>query len=168
MSSINVSKSSCKHSCDKCLSPGTNNLSLDENDLPIRTNDININGNSYVNTPSPSSIASTSTNDPPFKYRSKRKDDFHLHMPLKRRSRHEKGFHYAHSLNRQYVITMTNILFQMQKEIFKLKKRTNHVEQMLVNQTQSGLPIIRIPRLTRGQINLKKQHDKKSKYFFVF
>jgi hypothetical protein len=150
MSSVTVSKSPCKHSCDKCLSPGTNNISLDEGDIAIRTSDININGNSYVNTPSPSSIESTSTNDPSFKHRSKRKDDFNLQMSLKRRSRHDKGFHYNHSINRQYVITMTNILFQMQKEIFKLKKRTHHVEQMLSNQTQSGQPIIRIPRLTRG------------------
>ncbi len=166
MSLINVSKSSCKHSCDKCLSPGTNNISLDENESPIRTNDIN--GNSYVNTPSPSSIASTSTNDPTFKYRSKRKDDFHLPMSLKRRPRHEKGFQYVHSINRQYVITMTNILFQMQKEIFKLKKRTNHVEQMLAKQTQSGLPIIRIPRLTRGQKNLKQNMMKKQLVSFFF
>ncbi len=48
---------------------------------------------------------------------------------------------------------MTNILFQMQKEIFKLKRRTQHVEQMLTNQTQSGQPVIRIPRLTKGRID---------------
>jgi hypothetical protein len=46
---------------------------------------------------------------------------------------------------------MTNILFQMQKEIYKLKRRAHHVEQTLANQTQSGHPIIRIPRLTRGK-----------------
>ncbi len=71
MSSVNISKTSCKHSCDKCLSPGTCNISLDESDLSVRTNDIN--GNSYVNTPSPSSIASTSTTDRPQKSRAKSK-----------------------------------------------------------------------------------------------
>ncbi len=76
-------------------------------------------------------------------------------MTSKRRHRHDKPFHYTHSLNRQYIITMTNILFQMQKEIFKLKRRTQHVEQMLVNQTQSGQPIIRIPRLTKGKLDHK-------------
>ena len=53
------SKTSCKHSCDKCLSPGVSNISLDESDLSVRTNDIA--SNSYANTPSPSSIESTST-----------------------------------------------------------------------------------------------------------
>jgi hypothetical protein len=71
-------------------------------------------------------------------------------MFSKRRYRHDRLFHHTHSLNRQYIITMTNILFNMQKEMYKLKRRTQHVEQMLAKQTQSGHPIIRIPRLTRG------------------
>jgi hypothetical protein len=78
-------------------------------------------------------------------------------MSSKRRYRYDRLFHYTNSLNRQYVITMTNILFQMQKDIFKLKRRTHHVEQMLANQIQSGQPIIRIPRLTRGKINKKNK-----------
>ncbi len=71
----------------------------------------------------------------------------------KRRHRYDKLFHYTHSLNRHYVVTMTNILFQMQKELYKLKRRTNHVEQMLANQKQIGLPIVRIPRLTKGKLD---------------
>jgi hypothetical protein len=87
----------------------------------------------------------------------KTKGDFHPQMSSKRRYRYDRLFHYTNSLNRQYVITMTNILFQMQKDIFKLKRRTHHVEQMLANQIQSGQPIIRIPRLTRGKINKKNK-----------
>jgi len=48
------------------------------------------------------------------------------------------------------MITMTNILFQMQKEIYKLKRRTNRVEQFIIKQTKTVQPIIRIPRLTKG------------------
>ncbi len=69
MSSLNASKSSRKRSGDKCLSLGASNIPLDENDLSIRANEISISGNSYVNTPSPSSIASSSS----FKNRSKSK-----------------------------------------------------------------------------------------------
>lgn len=79
----------------------------------------------------------------------------------KRRFRHEKLFHYTHSLNRQYIVTMTNILFQMQKEIYKLNKRTRRVEQILENQRQqSSRPTIRIPRLTKGKTgqNEEKYH----------
>ncbi len=72
-------------------------------------------------------------------------------MSSKRRFRPDRLFHYTHSLNRQYVITMTNILFQMQKEIYKLRRRTHNLEQIITNQIQSGHPIIRIPRLTRGR-----------------
>jgi hypothetical protein len=39
----------------------------------------------------------------------------------------------------------------MQKEIYKLKRRTHHVEQMLANYTKTSHPIIRIPRLTKGK-----------------
>ncbi len=74
-------------------------------------------------------------------------------MSSKRRNRHDKLFHYTHSLHRHYVITMTNILFQMQKELYKLKRRTHHIERMLANHTQFPRPIIRIPRLTRGKTN---------------
>ena len=43
---------------------------------------------------------------------------------------------------------MTSILFQMQKEIYKLKRRTYRVEQILARQNESDHPIIHIPRLT--------------------
>jgi hypothetical protein len=65
----NASKTSCRRSCDKYVSSDASNISLDESDVSIPTNDINGRGNSYVNTPSPSSIASTSTIDNSFKYR---------------------------------------------------------------------------------------------------
>ena len=45
---------------------------------------------------------------------------------------------------------MTNVLFQMQKEIYKLKRRMYHVEQTLTRQKSGSRPIIRIPRLTKG------------------
>ena len=45
---------------------------------------------------------------------------------------------------------MTNILFQMQKEIYKLKRRTYRIEQFVAKQKKSIQPIIRIPRLTKG------------------
>ena len=71
-------------------------------------------------------------------------------MSVKRRSRYDKLFHYTQTINRQYMLTMTNILFQMQKEIFKLKRRTHRVEQSVIKQTKTIQPIIRIPRLTKG------------------
>jgi hypothetical protein len=79
----------------------------------------------------------------------KTKDD-PLNMSLKRRSRYDKLFHHTQIMNRQYMITMTNILFQMQKELYKLKRRTHRVEQLVIKQTKSAQPIIRIPRLTKG------------------
>ncbi|UJR13795.1 hypothetical protein I4U23_000805 [Adineta vaga] len=48
---------------------------------------------------------------------------------------------------------MTNILFQMQKEIYRLRRRTNHIEQILSKQSKSSQPIIRIPRLTRDELS---------------
>jgi hypothetical protein len=78
-------------------------------------------------------------------------------MFSKHRYRYDRLFRHTQLLNRQYILTMTNALFNMQKEMYKLKRRTYHVEQMLAKQTQAGHPIIRIPRLTRGQ----KKHLKK-------
>ena len=45
---------------------------------------------------------------------------------------------------------MTNILFRMQKEVYKLKRRTHRVENLVIKQTKTVQPIIRIPRLTEG------------------
>lgn len=72
-------------------------------------------------------------------------------MSSKRRYRNDKLFHYTHSLNRQYIITMTNILFQMQKDIYKLNRRTRRVEQILENQRKNERPIIRIPRVVKDK-----------------
>jgi hypothetical protein len=69
---------------------------------------------------------------------------------MKRRSRFERLFHHTQLVNRQYMMTMTNILLQMQREIHRLKRRTHRVEQSVVKQTKSVQPIIRIPRLTKG------------------
>ncbi len=65
------SKTSCKHPYDKCLSPGVSNISLDGSHVSVRSNDIA--SNSYVNTPSPSSIESASTVDRSSKSRPKSK-----------------------------------------------------------------------------------------------
>ena len=182
MSSINASKRSCKHPYEKSISPVSNNISLDESDLSLHTHETSIPGNSYTNTSSPlSSTSTTSIIRHPrrrlSKVRLKGKQTFFffsLHQlktnkcsffkqfskgalqsamsSSKRRYRYEKLFHYTHSLNRQYIITMTNILFQMQKEIYKLNKRTRRVEHILANQRQNtDRPTIRIPRLTKGK-----------------
>jgi hypothetical protein len=63
--SLRKSHSTCKQSCSKCRTCGTNNISLDTSRLSIRMNDTN----SYDNTPSPSSIESTSTIERSPKYR---------------------------------------------------------------------------------------------------
>jgi hypothetical protein len=63
MSTKSASISPRKHSCDKCFPCVTSNTSIDENDRPIPSNEMSIAGNSYVNSPSPSSIASTSTTE---------------------------------------------------------------------------------------------------------
>ncbi|CAF3625381.1 unnamed protein product [Adineta steineri] len=154
MSSIGVTKPMRKTSCDKFVSSNASNISLDGSDTFIRANDININSNSYANTPSPSSITTISSIDRSFKYRSSRlKNDYRSHMFSKRRYKHDRLFYHTHALNRQYVVAMTNILYQMQKEIVKLKRRTNSIEQMLSKQTRVVHPIIRLPRLTRDDIS---------------
>jgi len=82
-------------------------------------------------------------------------------MSFKRRSRYDKLFHHTQIVNRQYMITMTNILFQMQKELYRLKRRTHRVEHLIVKQTKAVQPVIRIPRLTKGS-------NKNKKYFLFF
>jgi len=170
MTSVGGRKShtSCKTLYTKSRSSGASNTSIDTSHLSIATNETN----SYENTPSPlSSLASTSTVEhlPKDGQRIlsstlKRKSfvflkiqkfifvlkDDHSHVSIKRRSRFDKLFHHTQIVNRQYMITMTNILFQMQKEIYKLKRRTNRVEQFIIKQTKTVQPIIRIPRLTKG------------------
>ncbi|CAF1046328.1 unnamed protein product [Rotaria sp. Silwood1] len=151
MASSGSSKLPPNYSPDKCISSGASNISLDESEASIRVQDSNMNGDSYINTPSPSSSATASTTDRSIQYHSSRlKNAFRL---PKRRYRYDKLFHLTHSLNRQYVIAMTNILFQMQKEIYKLKRRTYYVEHALAKQKASGHPIIRIRRLTKDEIS---------------
>ncbi|CAF4470083.1 unnamed protein product [Rotaria sp. Silwood2] len=154
------SHSSCKHVCSKCRLRDTENLSLDTSHLSIPMTDTNPNPTriSYENTPSPSSNGSTSTIEQSSKYghrilSSTLKSNDHSNISIKRRSRCDKLFHYTQMINRQYMITMTKILFQMQKEVYKLKRRTHHVEQLVIKQTKKVQPIIRIPRLTKDQLS---------------
>jgi len=60
MDAVELRSSSKQHSSyHKCRSCGANNTSNNDNRLSIRMSDISLNGNSYDNTPSPSSIASS-------------------------------------------------------------------------------------------------------------
>ena len=131
----------------------TDTISLDTTRRSIRMSDTN----SYQTLPSPLSTVSTSTieHSPKFSHRIlsstlKSKKSNHSKISFKRRSRYEKLLYHTQLINRQYMKTMTNILFQMRKEIHRLKRRTNHVEQFVIKQTKTIQPIIRIPRLTKG------------------
>ncbi|CAF3907940.1 unnamed protein product [Rotaria sordida] len=151
MATAGPSKVPHNYSPDKFVSSAASNISFDESDGSILMHDNNMNRDPYINTPSPSSSTSVSTTDRSLKWcSSKLKNGFRL---PKRRYRYDKLFHLTHSLNRQYVIAMTNVLFQMQKEIYKLKKRTYYVEHALAKQKASGRPIIRIRRLTKDEIS---------------
>lgn len=68
---------------------------------------------------------------------------------MKRRHRHDRGFHPS-SINQQYITAMTNVLFQMQREINRLKRHAARVENILSKQIICAHPVIRIPRLTQG------------------
>lgn len=72
------------------------------------------------------------------------------HALVKLRHRHDKLIQSTDSLTKHYIITTTNIIFQMQKQINKLKRKTSLLEQKLARQAQLSQPIIRIPRLTKG------------------
>lgn len=65
MSSLTIPQSKCKRSCDTFATSDTNSLAF-------TTNDLSIHGNSYANTPSPSSTTSSNFIDRSAK-RSKRK-----------------------------------------------------------------------------------------------
>ena len=69
MSSVDASKGTYNQSSEKFLPTGTNHTSPNASTSSTRTTEISINGNSYVNTPSPSSIASSSTMEHPLRYR---------------------------------------------------------------------------------------------------
>lgn len=69
MSSTDASKATYVHAPERFLSAGTNHTSPNESTASTRTTEISINGNSYVNAPSPSSITSSSTLEHPLRYR---------------------------------------------------------------------------------------------------
>lgn len=75
-------------------------------------------------------------------------------MSLKQRLRYEKLLHHTRIFNRQYMLTMTNILFHMHKQLYKLKRRTHRMEKIVRQQPPTAQPIIRIPRLTEGLISI--------------
>ena len=159
------SKYACKYSYSKRISDEGSTAAFDRGTLLSRPNDMH--PNSYVNTPSSSSTASSSTVNRSFQYRRSSESgslsstfishrlltgDQHERHLNGRRHRCDRLFHQTHLLNRQYIIKMTNVLSRMQKQIDKLNRRTVHVETTLSKQIKSGLPIIRIPRLTRGRL----------------
>lgn len=145
----------------------TNDLSFDETNTSTRLN----NNHSYETIPSPSridehspksqqGILSSTLKSKLFPLLSllilccslsgKTKFD-RSNMSLKHRLRYEKLLHHTRIFNRHYVITMTNILFHMHKQLYKLKRRTHQMEKKIVSkQPPTDQPIIRIPRLTQG------------------
>lgn len=143
MSSLTIPQSKCKRSCDRFATSDTNSLAF-------TTNDLSIHGNSYANTPSPSSTTSSNFIDRSAK---RSKHNMNSHTFSKLRYRHEKLIQNTDYLTRHYIITTTNIIFQMRKQINKLTRRTSHLEQKLARQAQLGHPIIRIPRLTKDEIS---------------
>lgn len=163
---------SCKHYCSKCRLHDTNNLSINTTNLSIPLANAHSTA-SYDNTPSPSSNASSTLIEQSSKsgrrlLSSTLKSNVHgcfifvsnkfvfhiigdyLSLPMKRRLRCDRLLNYTQMINRQYITSMTRVLFQMQKEIYKLKHRTNRVEHLVVKQVKNSQPIIRIPRLTKG------------------
>ena len=138
---------------------------MDENPVSICVNA----GLPYESTSSPLSISSTSTVERSLKVghqmlsstlKSINFNSNHLfsfkfvslldHQSFKRRSRYAKLLHRSQIINRQYMIAMSHVLFKMQKEIYKIRRETHHVKQMVRRNNQIVHPIIRIPRLTLG------------------
>lgn len=146
----------------------TNDLSFDETNTSSR---VNIN-HSYETIPSPSRIDVHSPKSQQGILSSTLKSKFFFplfllrlisycslsvktksdrsNMSLKHRRRYEKLLQHTRIFNRQYMITMTNILFHMHKQLYKLKRRTNRMEKIVSHQPPTAQPIIRIPRLTQG------------------
>ena len=158
------SKYACKYSHNNRIADETGSAVFDQGTLLSRSNDMN--PNSYVNTPSSSSTASSSTPKRSLQYRRASKSvtvasnvisyrlttgDWYERHSNGRRHRCDRLLHQTHLLNRQYIIKMTSVLSRMQKQMDKLNRRTVHLETTLSRQIKSGLPIIRIPRLTRGR-----------------
>ena len=51
----------------------------------------------------------------------------------------------------RYMSSMTNLMFQMQRQLIHLRRRTGRIERMLRKQNKTSKPVIRIPRLTEGK-----------------
>lgn len=84
--------------------------------------------------------------------------EMHKNNPVsKRLTKADRIFNYTNNLNRDYAIAMTKAYFRMQKEIYRLSRRTFRIERALHKQMQLGHPIIRIPRLTTGNKKVEKQ-----------
>ena len=145
----------------------TNDLSFDETNASSRFN----NNHSYETIPSPSRIDSHSPKSQQGILSSTLKSKVFLlllsllilccslsaktkfdrsNMSLKHRLRYEKLLHHTRVFNRHYMITMTNILFHMHKQLYKLKRRTHRMEKIVTKQPPTTKPIIRISRLTQG------------------
>jgi len=84
----------------------------------------------------------------------------------KRRLRYEKFIQYSHLINRKYMQAMKNTLFRMHKQILKMKRRTNRIEQTMVKQTQPVQPVIRIERLTKGKLRIEQKEKGNFRVFF--
>ncbi|CAF1272970.1 unnamed protein product [Adineta ricciae] len=151
---------------DKSVSSDTSDTFANENERFIQAADVGITDSTYIKNMSSSSSASVSTIDRPSKRRNLAfKSDHQSRVFSKQRFRHDRLFRRTYSLNRKYVIAMTNILFQMEKDIYKLKRRTQCIEQMLADHSQAKRPIIRIPRLTPDEISticVKKTNKRES------
>ena len=61
---------------------------------------------------------------------------------------------------------MKNTLFRMHKQILKMKRRTNRIEQTMVNQTQTVQTVIRIERLTKGKLRIEQKEKGNFRVFF--
>ncbi|CAF1307653.1 unnamed protein product [Adineta ricciae] len=151
---------------DKSVSSDTSDIFANDNDGFIQATDMSITDSSYIKTTSSSSSASISTIDRPSKRRNLAfKNGHRSRVVSKQHFRHDRLFRRTYSLSRKYVMAMTNILFQMEKDIYKLKRRTQCIEQMLVDHSQAKRPIVRIPRLTPDEISticVKKPNKRES------
>lgn len=143
-----VSSEICQQFATSLSSPNSTNDSSNSNDaLAIQMPDLD----TFVNTPSPSSIASGDNRSERLmeNFCSTLKSD----QSIKRRPRLDRLFHKSKLSNRKTMSTMTNLLFQMQRELFQLKRRTRRVERLLKEEKNSSKPVIRIARLTKDQIS---------------
>ena len=117
------------------------------NDDSAQANEIN------VNTPSPSSVGSASTAGQSSQARSTPLRSTRLVDHRRNASIFKRRYRFVrllHAASHQYVTAMTNILSQMQRDMHKLKRRVNRIDNVLEDQIQCGYPVVRLPRLTKG------------------